>query len=56
LWFSFEGTIVRGPARTRDQEGYYLLEGRLVMHDITSQMQQQRNVSLPLSRQGTARY
>jgi hypothetical protein len=54
LWFSFEGTIVRGPARVRDQEGYYLLEGRLVMHDIASQMQQQRNVSLPLARQALA--
>jgi len=33
VWFSFEGTIVRGNARSRDQQGYYLLEGRLVLHD-----------------------
>jgi hypothetical protein len=54
LWFSFEGTIVRGPARTREQEGYYLLEGGLVMHDVASRMQQQRNVSLSLARQAMA--
>ena len=52
VWFSFEGTIVRGPARSRDQQGYYLLEGRLVMHDVDSRTEQARMVSLPLARQG----
>ncbi len=52
VWFSFEGTIVRGPARSRDQQGFYLLEGRLVMHDAASQTEQARMVSLPLARQG----
>jgi hypothetical protein len=51
VWFSFEGTIVRGPARTRDQQGFYLLEGQLVMHDKFNQTQQARTVSLPLARQ-----
>jgi hypothetical protein len=51
VWFSFEGTIVRGNAPSRAQQGYYLLEGRLVLHDVTSQTQQARNVSLPLARQ-----
>ena len=37
VWFSFEGTIVRGSARSRDQQGYYLLQGQLVMHDVASQ-------------------
>jgi hypothetical protein len=50
VWFSFEGTIVRGAARTRDQQGYYLLEGKLVMHDVASQTEQARMVSLPLAR------
>ena len=50
VWFSFEGTIVRGSARSRDQQGYYLLQGRLVMHDVASQTEQARKVSLPLSR------
>jgi hypothetical protein len=36
VWFSFEGTIVRGSARSREQQGYYLLEGRLVMHDAAA--------------------
>jgi hypothetical protein len=51
LWWAFEGTIVRGSARSRKQQGYYLLEGRLVMHDMASQTEQARMVSLPLARQ-----
>ncbi len=51
VWFSFDGTIVRGSARSRDQQGYYLLEGRLVMHDTDSQTEQSRMVSLPSARQ-----
>jgi hypothetical protein len=51
VWFSFEGTIVRGNARSRDQQGYYLLEGRLVLHDVASQTEQARMVSLPMARQ-----
>ena len=51
VWFSFEGTIVRGTARSRDEQGYYLLQGQLVMHDVASQTQQPRMVSLPLARQ-----
>jgi hypothetical protein len=51
VWFSFEGTIVRGSARSRDQQGYYLLEGRLVLHDVANQTEQARMVSLPLARQ-----
>jgi len=51
VWFSFEGTIVRGSARGRDQQGYYLLEGRLVLHDVANQTEQARMVSLPLARQ-----
>jgi hypothetical protein len=51
VWFSFEGTIVRGNARSRGEQGYYLLEGRLVMHDVFSRTEQARNVSLPMARQ-----
>ena len=51
VWFSFEGTIVRGSARSRDQQGYYLLQGQLVLHDVGTQTQQARMVSLPLARQ-----
>jgi hypothetical protein len=50
IWFSFEGTIVRGSAATRQQPGYYLLEGRLVLHDADAQAEQARMVSLPLTR------
>jgi hypothetical protein len=52
LWFSFDGTIVRGTARTRDQQGYYLLQGQLILHDVATQTQQARMVSLPMARQG----
>jgi hypothetical protein len=51
VWFSFEGTIVRGSAQSRDQQGYYLLQGKLVLHDVGSQTEQARIVSLPLARQ-----
>jgi hypothetical protein len=51
IWFSFEGTIVRGNAQTRDQQGYYLLQGRLVMHDASTRTEQARMVSLPLAKQ-----
>jgi hypothetical protein len=51
VWWAFQGTIVRGSARTRDQQGYYLLQGQLVMHDAASQTEQARMVSLPLARQ-----
>ncbi len=50
VWFSFTGTIVRGSARSRDQQGYYLLEGQLVLHDAAIQTQQARIVSLPMAR------
>ncbi len=53
VWFSFEGTIVRGSARSRSQQGYYLLEGRLVMHDVFGRTEQARMVSLPLARQSS---
>jgi hypothetical protein len=53
VWFSFEGTIVRGSAQSRSQQGYYLLEGQLVLHDTASGTQQARMVSLPLARQST---
>jgi hypothetical protein len=51
VWFSFDGTIVRGNARGRDQQGYYLLQGRLVLHDVDSRTEQARMVSLPMARQ-----
>ena len=51
VWFSFDGTIVRGSAPSRNREGYYLLQGRLVMHDVASQTEQARMVSLPMTRQ-----
>jgi hypothetical protein len=51
VWWAFQGTVVRGSTRTRDQQGYYLLQGQLVMHDAASQTEQSRMVSLPLARQ-----
>lgn len=32
LWYSFDGTIVRGQAQERDDEGYYVLTGQLMTH------------------------
>ena len=47
-WYTFEGTVVRGPALTRQKEGYYLLKGKLTLHN--GQMEQPRMVALPLAR------
>jgi hypothetical protein len=51
VWFSFVGTIVRGNASTRAEEGYYRLEGRMVLHDDASGTQQARDVSLQMTKQ-----
>jgi hypothetical protein len=29
VWFGFKGTVERGPAKTRAEEGYYMLKGTL---------------------------
>lgn len=50
-WLSFSGTIVRGEARSRAQQGYYRLEGRLVRHDSLRGTAESREVSLPLARE-----
>jgi hypothetical protein len=42
---------VRGPGQTRSQQGYYLLEGQLILHDAGAGTQQARMVSLPSARQ-----
>lgn len=32
VWYSFRGTIVRGPGKTRADQGYYVLRGVLAVH------------------------
>ena len=32
VWYSFHGTILRGQARTRSEDGYYVLHGDLQEH------------------------
>jgi hypothetical protein len=54
VWFSFTGTIVRGSAPTRSEDGYYRLEGTLVLHDSANRTEQERQVSLPQERQYSA--
>ncbi len=49
-YYSFAGTIVRGPATDRGKDGYYLLQGMLIMHDAADRSEQQRRVALPLAR------
>jgi len=51
VWYSFEGTIVRGPGKTRSDNGYYLLTGDLVQHDGAQKTELRRNVSLKSGRQ-----
>jgi hypothetical protein len=49
-WFTFAGTIVRGNAETRYQDGYYELQGNLTLHDPGGSAQT-RDVSLPMTAQ-----
>ena len=51
LWYSFQGTIVRGPGKTKEDEGYYLLEGELTEHDTEQKTELRRSVSLKSGRQ-----
>lgn len=32
VWYSFQGTVVRGPGQQRTDEGYYVLQGDLQTH------------------------
>jgi hypothetical protein len=50
VYYSFLGTIVRGPAPTRSKEGYYLLQGTLTLHNTADRSEQPRRVALPLAR------
>ncbi|QNI32014.1 hypothetical protein H7849_23875 [Alloacidobacterium dinghuense] len=51
IWYSFQGTIVRGPGRTHSDDGYYLLTGNLIEHDSAMKTESRRTVSLKSSRQ-----
>jgi hypothetical protein len=49
-YYSFLGTIVRGPAPTKAKEGYYLLQGTLTLHNTADKSEEPRRVALPLAR------
>lgn len=51
VWYSFQGTITRGPGKTREEDGYYLLAGDLIEHDSIRKTEQRRSVSLKSGRQ-----
>ncbi|HVW76007.1 MAG TPA: hypothetical protein VHB45_00235 [Alloacidobacterium sp.] len=51
IWYSFQGTIARGPGKTREEDGYYLLTGDLIEHDAAQNTEQRRSVSLKSGRQ-----
>jgi len=49
-WYSFEGTIVQGSAKSLAEDGFYRLVGSLVLHDEGTNSEQHRNLNLKLSR------
>jgi len=51
VWYSFQGTIVRGPGKTREEDGFYLLTGELLEHDAANKTEVRRTVSLKSGRQ-----
>ena len=52
IWFSFEGTIVRGSGSSKNEEGYYLLQGTLTKHNTAEKLSEPRKVNLRSGRQG----
>jgi hypothetical protein len=46
IWYSFEGTIVRGDARTVNENGFYRLTGAWVEHDESRKSQSHSTVNL----------
>jgi hypothetical protein len=50
VWYGFAGSIRRGEAKTRAEEGFYRLSGTLEEHDTAGGTVQKRNVDLKLSR------
>ena len=51
IWYSFQGTIARGPGKTREEDGYYLLMGDLIEHNAVQKTESRRTVSLKSGRQ-----
>jgi hypothetical protein len=53
VWFTFDGTIGRGPAKKADDEGYYVVRGKLTRfstgadNNSTSQVRQVEFKSFP---------
>ena len=53
VWFTFEGTVDRGPAKKADDEGYYVVRGKLTRfstgadNNSTSQVRQVEFKSFP---------
>ncbi|MGA7317497.1 MAG: hypothetical protein WBX22_26410 [Silvibacterium sp.] len=46
IWYSFDGTIVRGNAQSKQQDGYYRLKGAWLTHDEVQKSQSNSMVSL----------
>jgi hypothetical protein len=46
IWYSFDGTIVRGNAQSKQQDGYYRLKGAWVTHDEVQKSQSDSMISL----------
>jgi hypothetical protein len=56
LWYSFDGVVVRGPARMREEAGYYVLQGRMTTHHVDFEKHdapEQRTVSFRSRRGNT---
>ncbi len=45
-WYSFEGAIVRGDAKTKQESGFYRLKGTWIAHDAAAKNQSTSMVNL----------
>jgi hypothetical protein len=56
IWYSFDGTIVRGDAASKQETGFYRLKGTWVMHNESDKSQSTTPVSFKSTPRGSSEF
>jgi hypothetical protein len=56
IWYSFDGTIVRGDAASKQETGFYRLKGTWVMHNESDKSQSATPVSFKSTPRGSSEF
>ena len=56
IWYSFDGTIVRGDAASKQETGFYRLKGAWVVHNESDKSQSTATVSFKSTPRGESEY